>query len=1632
MRAEEIAMKGIRGRPEVFPRLGALVVAGVLLCCLGDAGAREPGAMEDLRFMATRGDRSTGSEGCEEAADYILGVFREAGLSNVSEQRFLAPVERVLEASMEVDGETVPLHPWGPNMVYLSRTPPEGLAGPLVYAKDGRWQRFNGFAVDGSIVLMDMRSSKNWLNAAVLGAKALIFVGDETARKHELEAKNIPTPLAFPRYWVDAETGSRLKELAEGGEGGHPAEVVVRSDARWEHRMARNCYGFIEGRSPELREELLVLEAFYDASSHIPGVAPGADEATSIAMLLRLARALSLNPPERSVLLMATVGNHQGLAGMRQLVWALRERSIWMKRQERALRDQRSDKDYLAELLEKDDIFALEDPEDRRRVWEVMVERAKDRADYLTRETRYRKALERTGWESDGVDDAGEIGDPKPYRKLAWRADMESLSPAEKGMVLDLLDGAREDLLRDREELALRREMVRSARRVRSAVALYRPVLYLSLNLSTRAPSCGLVEWGNTFPMRERVIKKLRGYRLGEILDDLSGEAAREAGVPNPWSPARGGNRFAADLTVLGALSSDIAAMADLPAVSLASVDSDRSLWSTPNDTLDRVDEEQLDRYARFLPPLIRRLADHPRLEDACEIGGFRGMASMEGQAKFIRQGELFPDQPAPGTVVSVMQGDTVFRTMVYRDGTFYIPTLPNRRVSIQKFILEPFGLDPRTGRVAWTADKVQTGKNNYRIKVKSKLASTALVMFHCRQTDVLGAFQPQKMRHLTKVKLLDAITEASPLRYWYSRVDGRDTMAITVLLERGVRFKLILSETLLDKDFFLLNSSKEWPEGRGFLVGEPASIPLAPFQVAKDLTFLMGERLRNLHRHGIVNRYLEGLYDASQKSLEEARASLSERVYHRFWENTVSAWGKLKVIYNEVESTQRDVLTGVMFFIALFVPFAYCLERYLFCFRGIYQQLTAFFVILVTTILAIRALHPAFQLTYNPMVVIVAFFIVGLSISVSWIIFMRFEREMQDLQGEMTGLRSRQVSGWQALAAGFTIGVSNMNRRKLRTALTCITLVILTFTVMSFTNVKSLRQTTDIRLARTAPYRGVLLRDPFWRALTWLTLEDMLARYHRPERSGEAGEEGRYGDEPRADVWPRAWIEPFDVSSRIVTRIHKEGEGDDSMPLEGVLGVGPNAPDYFRDCVVHGRWLEPGERDAVLLPVRLAESLGLDPARDVGAAVNLLGDVFRVAGFFDGDLLEARNDLDQNPLTPAYMEIGQGEELTETEIEAMQEGEEMVPATERFRYASANGTAILPYEACIAHGGSLKALVLLPRPEESPLRLAESLTSWLAFALFVGDEDGIFYHSASTTLRYQGASSLIVPILIVVFICLNTMVGHVHERRKEIGIYTSVGLAPTHVGFLFIVEALSLAVLSTVVGYIVAQLSAAFMGQSSLFSQLTFNYSSLSSIACMFLVFSVVFLASLYPARMAAEIAMPDVNRSWTLPDPSGDALFLHLPFLLKYREEGGVMGFLEDFFDSHRDIAHGRFTVDDTALNVESPMVDEDRMPDPVCLLLRTNVWLAPFDFGIKQRLQLHCCPSEDNPGYLEIALQMIRLSGERSAWIRANKGFIQALRKQMLLWRILDESSKASYSAKAPDVPRAVGEWGEELPA
>jgi hypothetical protein len=357
-----------------------------------------------------------------------------------------------------------------------------------------------------------------------------------------------------------------------------------------------------------------------------------------------------------------------------------------------------------------------------------------------------------------------------------------------------------------------------------------------------------------------------------------------------------------------------------------------------------------------------------------------------------------------------------------------------------------------------------------------------------------------------------------------------------------------------------------------------------------------------------------------------------------------------------------------------------------------------------------------------------------------------------------------------------------------------------------------------------------------------------------------------------------------------------------------------------------------------------------------------------------------------------------------------------------------------LPYRTLLAAGGYLKSIAVHPLSQDGVQAKAQNLVDRFGLSLFSGESNGTYLYHASDTMSYSGVPNIIIPLVISVFIVLNTMISSVYERKREIGIYTSVGLAPSHVSFLFIAEAMAFAVLSVVLGYLLAQTSAKLLAETALWSGITVNYSSMSGVVAMILVIVVVLVSVIYPSKVAGEIAIPDVNRSWTLPAARGNLLELTLPFLMTYKEHRSVGGFLYDYFEGHQDVSHGMFSTaniefgfaceNPPGLTKEPYDCPENQCDYNQCLQIKSSVWLAPFDFGIMQTVDFRFEPAAEEPGFLEITVRLLRESGEANAWHRINKTFLHDIRRQLLVWRSFEDTTKEKYERLLTDAERQAG--------
>jgi len=105
--------------------------------------------------------------------------------------------------------------------------------------------------------------------------------------------------------------------------------------------LAEDVHILFPGTDPTLAGQILVVDAPYDATALVPGRAPGADEAASVAALVRLARQLAARPPARPVMLVAVSGHAQAQAGLREYFAALRAKGKDLRSQARAVREER-------------------------------------------------------------------------------------------------------------------------------------------------------------------------------------------------------------------------------------------------------------------------------------------------------------------------------------------------------------------------------------------------------------------------------------------------------------------------------------------------------------------------------------------------------------------------------------------------------------------------------------------------------------------------------------------------------------------------------------------------------------------------------------------------------------------------------------------------------------------------------------------------------------------------------------------------------------------------------------------------------------------------------------------------------------------------------------------------------------------------------------------------------------------------------------------------------------------------------------------------------------------------------------------------------------------------------------------
>lgn len=380
-------------------------------------------------------------------------------------------------------------------------------------------------------------------------------------------------------------------------------------------------------------------------------------------------------------------------------------------------------------------------------------------------------------------------------------------------------------------------------------------------------------------------------------------------------------------------------------------------------------------------------------------------------------------------------------------------------------------------------------------------------------------------------------------------------------------------------------------------------------------------------------------------------------------------------------------------------------------------------------------------------------------------------------------------VSLWSVVTSVFSMAKRNMKTRKLRFGLTTLSVIVLASSFISLTSFSTRFGLTQQKVSGlTSSVPSVLVRGPA-----------------EPPSAKQGSSTSIPGDQPY-DVY---WFPPLDESTMKWFQARPEvlsvapkyetlpfnffGEVF-GVPISGIVGIIPSLESktlHLNEIVIEGRYLEDQDEDAALISSELSESINTGP--DGVFELKTIGEDIRlqVAGVFDSQRLEDIQDLDGNLFVPWKLELVTVE--SDTGVTLIMN--KLTPCLGRETIIVTSNKAAQIRQVYFSR------FDVTLRPQPALQTYARDIALEMGLRTWACSENGVFL--AQLTYYYEGKFlELLVPWAIVVLNVVVTMLNSFHERRREIFIYSAIGMSPSHITILFLAEAVLIGVLGGGIGY--------------------------------------------------------------------------------------------------------------------------------------------------------------------------------------------------------------------------------------
>ncbi len=1057
-------------------------------------------------------------------------------------------------------------------------------------------------------------------------------------------------------------------------------------------------------------------------------------------------------------------------------------------------------------------------------------------------------------------------------------------------------------------------------------------------------------------------------------------------------------------------IDTEAAAMAGKLAVSFSTSRTRRMHWKTPIETMDDFNINNLIPQLEFSLCSIYLLANLDNLEKygiknlqatRFDSGRYVGYLTIKGTVVTYDtlEGRYIPVPNALVYVTSYRLNNYEFVTMTDKNGNFVIHGGRNSLEPVTggpPHIFEAFKVNSTTGNVIYSEDYGVHGSTFYTFNVvfTGDEGRVTLCIFKSATIALFDLVDPESLESLIfDIKVLDSRSHSEPLQYgkadllmsyilnrWNYRTSLGDPIgpwpipvtAVFVPEKTPIELLIYAGPNLVG---FLTNNT------RGYTLKQGDILKLyVPYDVLRDVHSIDNARLKRLHRSYVYSGGLvaEEHHKEASKLLNESISLMKKGEYDLAYARIVKAWTRELRAYVETRSLLYDTIFVAIFYTSILLLFVPIVESVFIAARGLKKIITITSIAIIFTII-VYFMHPGYTLAANIFLILLGLSVIYL-LGLTFLVIMNETREFtREIRERFVGIHEVSKSKFDAFMLAFSFGVGYMKKRKLRAVLTAVSIIITVFSLVILSSAYSYTSVIPAPTEKTVEplYNGLLVHalvDPSTHTI--YTLSVNLIDYLKYSFSD-------------ALISPRTYWSPSFAQDSLL-RIEGPNGTASVIAIMGMTAQEENITHIWSKAGLYGRWIVKGDRRVCIITKDIAKDGGFQ----LGDHIQLLGGMsYMIIGVIDGEVVYDIKDLNGESLTPF-----------DYNLLALNPN---VPGFPRLKHSF----IIIPYEDSLEIGGSIINTAVIPKnmTSEQLEKTGIDISFTTGKDVYVGAQGSVRLYRRSQAINVQGWSNIIVPLAIAILVMLDTMLGNVYERTREFSILGTLGLSPMEVAALLFGESLVYAILGGFLGYLTAMIFLKILiFTGNLPTGIPLNYSSWFIVVVILASMGITVASTLYPAFRVHRSITPSLARKWKIPKPRGDEWEIRTPFGAMEKEIWGALAYLKEYFETQGQERAGPFML------IGDIMFGESMIEGRKIKTITTKVSLPPHEQGVTQEVTIRGTWDPSRSLYM-FTIYLKHLTGSYDLWVRLNYPFIDALRKQLLIWRGLQSNVKNKYIAR-----------------